>query len=525
MNSPKIIRRKSQSPGIRATVVSVKRGDSDTSRQVETIDSFSGFVVSANGAVILPVPYNVARLFTLREQSNMLAQCIDSYVTNIILTGWEVDSLFRGKDVGEAENHELQSFIDSANVDQSLVAVMAETIRDRETVGFGFLEVIRDISGNVSLLRNAPALFTRLTSKCKEEVLVSNEIPRGRRVTVVQEYKKFRKFIQIVNGQIRWFKEFGDPRRMNYETGLYAGESGYIAGKDTTEIIHFKLPSVEAYGVPRWINQLPSILGSREAEEVNYRYFRDNTVPPMLLLVGNGRLTNQSYQQLTATLNENGIGSERQNKIMLLEAVGESDSLDGKGGNIDLKVEKLSDARQSDGLFKEYDDANMAKVRSSFRLPPVLVGMSQDVNFATATTSVFVAESQVFAPERSMVDELLNRLLVNGKNGLALRTAKLTSRTPSITSPEMVIKTMTALNVMGALTPRSAQGMSNKMLQLESTPYPAKGEDGYQEWMDQPIALSLGGRKTQDGQKQKTEPIKQLEATGNTNTQPKNGSQ
>lgn len=520
-----LIRRKAD-PGIRASVFHINRGEADTSRQIAAIDEFAGVVVAGNGSILLPVPYNIQSLFKYREQSNMLSQCIESYVTNIVLTGWEVDSLYRGKDVAENESHELQSFIDNANVDQSLSSVMAEVVRDRESVGFGFIEVIRDITGRISLLRHAPALFTRLCSKHEQEVYVSYEIARGRRVTTVQEYKLFRRFVQIVNARTRWFKEFGDPRRMNYETGRFAGEEGYVPGKDATELVHLRLPSTEAYGVPRWINQLPSIIGSREAEEVNMRYFQANTVPPMLLMVGNGRLTSQSYNQLTKTLNENGIGAERQHKILLLEAVGESDSLDGKGGNIDLKVEKLTDARQSDGLFADYDSANMSKVRSSFRLPPVLVGMSQDVNFATATTSVFVAESQVFAPERSVLDELLNRLMVNGKNGMQLKTAKLTSRTPSITSPEMVVKTLTALNVMGAVTPRTAQLVSNKMLQLELTQYPERGEDGYEEWMDKPITVSMGDQKRRDAQAAKDASLKATEATGNVQqSRPKNGAQ
>lgn len=509
--------------GVRASVFHIQRGEKDTSRQIAAIDEFAGIVVAGNGSILLPTPYNVDRLIQFREQSNMLAQCIESYVTNIVLTGWEVDERYRGREPEEGEKHELQSFIDHANVDQSLIGVLADTVRDRESVGFGFVEVIRDAGGGVSLLRNCPARFTRLTSKHNEEVLVRYEIMRGRRITVVQEYKKFRKFLQMVNGQMRWFKEFGDPRKMDRDTGWFENEAGYVAGREATEIWHLRRPSPDAYGVPLWINQLPSIIGSREAEEVNMRYFQDNTVPPMMLLVGNGRLTAASYQQLQQTLNSEGIGGPRQHKILLLEAVGESDTLDGKSSSIDLKVEKLTDTRQSDGLFRDYDNANMAKVRSSFRLPPVLVGMSQDVNFATATTSVFVAESQVFAPERSLLDEGLNRLLVNGIWGLGLRTVKLTSRTPSITSPEMVVKTLTALNVMGALTPRSSQAVANRMLQLEVGTYPEKGEDGYEEWMDKPITMSLNPEKSQDEQSVKDSNTKKTEADGEVDTVPKHG--
>lgn len=514
--------------GMRLTFMGATRSDPSTSRQIDAVDEFSGFVVSTNGSMLVPVPYHVNRLFDLCEQSNMLHQCIEAYVTNIVLTGWEVDALYRGREATLDEQFELQSFIDHPNADQSLMMVMAEVIRDRERVGFGFLEVIRDAVDRPSVFRHLSSRFLRLCVKHPQRQLIQYEIVRGRRVSTVREWKRFRKFVQIVDAQVRWFKEFGDPRNMCAETGFFEGEEGFKGDMLATEVLHFRLSSTESYGLPRWINQLPSIIGSREAEEVNMRYFQDNTVPPMMLLVGNGRLTQASYRELTNQLNGGAVGSARQHKIMLLEAVGESDSLDGKANNVDLKVEKLTDARQSDALFKGYDEGNMAKVRSSFRLPPVLVGMSQDVNFATASTSVFVAESQVFAPERSMLDDQLNRALVNGVNGLRLRTAKLTSRTPSITAPEMVIKTLTALNVMGALTPRTAQSVANKMMQLEIGEYPKPGEDGYEEWMDQPMPMTLRGttEHTQAEQGNKSEAVKDTEESGDVGpSQPKNGEQ
>lgn len=519
-------------------MVSVVRDDSSTSRQLVFQDEFSGLLGSDGAQIIIPTPFNVPRMFELIGQSNMLQQCIDAYATNTVMTGWEVEPSGRTVNMNEGEEYELQSFLENANSEESLTTVMDKVIRDRESVGFGFLEVIRDISASVALLRHAPALYTRLCPKHSEEVLVEYDVSRGRRVSTVKEFRRFRRFMQLVNGRQVWFREFGDPREMDYRNGAFKGEPGYQAGYPATEIIHFKRPSNEPYGVPQWVNQIPSIIGSRESEEVNMRYFQDNTVPPMMLLVGNGRLTRQSYQELTQSLNGTTAGNEpgknRQNKIMLIEAVGEGDSLDNKGSAIELKVEKLTDTRQSDGLFRAYDEANMGKVRSSFRLPPVVVGMSQDVNFATANVSAFIAESQVFAPARQQIDELLNKLLIAGRSGLRIRTAKLVSRTPSITSPDMVIKTMTALNVMGAITPRQAQRLANKMLQMEMLPYPEKGKDGYEEWMDKPIifeqrkatAAKDGQPSTHDSQNQKDATTKLVEETGHVSqTAPENGEQ
>lgn len=525
------------------TVVQAQRAESNTSRQTAFTDEF--LTMAANAAtIVIPPPYNVELLFSMIEKSNMLRQCIDAYVTNTVGTGWEIDAAGRGREMNAGEQDELQSFIEYANTDESLTSVMKRVMRDRESVGFGFHEIIRDITGNIALLRYCPAAFTRLCGKDETEIKVTVRIMRGRRVSEITEYRRFRRYVQIVNGRQTFFKEYGDPRRMDYETGAFEGQDGFDPKRVATEIYHWRLPSNESYGVPRWINQLPSIIGSREAEEVNMRYFEDNTVPPMMLLVGGGRLTKASYQELTKALNTSAVGKERQNRIMLLEAVGEGDSFDKNGSPIDLKVERLADSRQSDGLFSKYDDSNMAKVRSSFRLPPITVGMSQDVNFATASTSAFVAESQVFAPARDEIDEVLNMKFVWGSAGLKLTTVKLVSRTPSITSPEMVIKTMTALNVMGALTPRMAQEMANKVLQSEITPYPKKGQEGWEEWMDKPIvfasidaaadARNADGInpdtgepvESQEGQAIKDPETKKVEKTGNVGAKrPKNGQQ
>ena len=208
---------------------------------------------------------------------------------------------------------------------------------------------------------------------------------------------------------------------------------------------------------------------------------------------------------------------------MLIEAVPEREGLDDKG-SVSVRIDKLTDSRQSDGLFKEYDEGNQAKVRSSFRLPPVAVGLSQDATFATARVSAFVAESQVYRPARAAFDEVLNKRLVQSELGLSLRTVMLASRVPSITDPEALVKSLTALNVMGALTPRTAVEAANRILQIALPAYPEKGAEGYEEWMDKPILFVTRGVKSQDGQEAKDDDVKQVEDDGNVaQKQPEHG--
>jgi capsid portal protein len=296
-----------------------------------------------------------------------------------------------------------------------------------------------------------------------------------------------------------------------------------VANEDlATELFHFRLPSEDPYGVPRWVSQLPSMLGSRESEEGNLRYFEDNTVPPLMLTVAGGRLTQQSYQELTMLLQKDGVGRDRQHRILIVEAVPERESLDDTG-TVSLKLDKLTDSRQNDALFEKYDDSNQMKVLSAFRLPGILVGRSTDHTYSTANTAQFIAEMQVFAPERVQYDEVYNLRLVNSPFGLGLKTVKLRSKAPSITNPESQVKGLTAFNVMGAMTPRTAVDAANQTLLIKLPQYPAKGEEDYKEWMDEPLAIRLAGQKPQVGQAMKSPKEKQIEGDGDLTVAPEHG--
>ena len=515
-------------------VTTVNRADSSTSRQVVFDDAFCALAGATGSLVPLATPFNVGYLFNMVSISSTLGAAIQAYLDNTVGTGWEAGPVVRGRDVRDSEKGLLESFVSNANSEQSLDAVVDATIGDRERIGFGFMEVIRDGLGEPALLRNAPAMFTRLCGLHPDEVKVTYDVPRGARMMPVTEYRKYRRFVQQVGARFIYFKEFGDPRKMDRITGLFSNEPGYVAGREATEIWHWKNPSNEPYGKPRWISHLPSILGVRESEEVNMRYFEDNTVPPVMVTVSGGRLTAESARQVHQMMSRGGI--DKQNRMVLLEAVGEGADVGDANTGIQVRVEKMADARQGDSLFSKYDSESMRKILSSWRMTPGAIGRSETAK--DLDKELQVMETTVFAPERSKIAEQLNKAFVNSRTGLRLISACLVPRTPSVSSPGDFIKALTALNVMGAVTPRSAQLAANKALQIEVDQYPQKGAVGYEEWMDQPIImvrnatqatpndkagsdpggdpLANGGNsampgKTHDEQGQKTPEIKAIE--------------
>ena len=521
-------KRRSKSAGVTARVLTSTVERNDISRQSEDTDNFG----ASFDNIILATPYHIPTISGFVDNSNILPQCIEAMVVNTSKFGTRVVAIEEGTDADEKETKVLSSFLKSPNINESMMSVQSGAIEDYERYGFCFYEIIRNARRKPSLIRHAKAFNIRLMRKSGDAVAVTIDVVRGGERSKVTERKKFRKYIQVIGSSKVFYKEFGDPRDMDYRNGRYAskpdgkGGEGYKVDKENraTELLHHRQYSEDSYGLPRWISQLPSILGSRESEEVNLRYFEDNTVPPMIMSVAGGRLTRTSFEDLNRLLKAKGLGKDRQNQILLIEAIPETTGLDEKG-TATIKIDKLTSERPSDGLFKEYDDSNINKIRSSFRLPPVVIGMSQDVNFATAQTSMYVAETQVFLPERQTHDEFLNKNFFNHPNGLNLQTVMMESRGPSVTNPDQVVKTLTAVNVMGGVTPRSSIELINETMQLSLPTYPAEGEKGYEEWMDMPIALSIklmgSAQQTGEGEESevsgtKTDKIDETEAEGET---------
>jgi PBSX family phage portal protein len=483
-----------------------ERKRTDLSRQVEDDSVFGVDTATATKLTIIPTPFDLKGLSKIVEESSCLPQAIDAMVANLAGYGYRAVPTEEGAEMDPAELQQLKDFVEWSNSEESLGVIQRKYIHDYEKYGFSYYEVIRNNRGDVSLMRHAKASRIRITRSSEEPIEITVRVKRGGKFIDVTERRRFRRYVQVINnvrGQTStrstrvWFKEFGDPRPMSWRTGRYQGEDGQgriRKGDLATEIIHGRQYSEDSYGTPRWIGQLPGVLGNREAEMVNLRYFEDNTVPPMALLVSGGRLTRQSFEDLRAILQAQGVGRERQNQIMLIEATPETSGLDDKG-TVKLQLEKLAGERQSDGLFKDYTDNNCQQVGSSFRLPNTLLGRSQDATFATANVSAWIAEAQVFIPERRKHDELLNKKVINHPSGLALQTVKLETLGPAISNPQEVIKALTAGNVMGAMTPRKAVDALNEAMDIGIVQYPDKGGEDYEEWMDEPLALGL--RKVQ----------------------------
>ncbi len=374
-------------------------------------DPFTGLYVSNGGssAVIEP-PYDPLVLETVCEQNNTLLQAITIMEVNIDGTGYGiVKKDINGSEV-EAEKVKLSSFLETPYPNTSFVAIRRAIRKDVERVGYGFLEILRNMQGEIVLMRPLRAAYTRLLM-LDDPVLVTKPIVRDGVASNVTYWDSERRFVQIIGGKTRYMREFGSSRKINAETGSWISKDDMVdATKEGTEVLYFtaETNSKSPYGIPRWINKLPSALGSRKAEEHNLEFFDAGGMPPAIIFVTGGRMSETSSQALDGILSGKAYRGTK-HRGALVEIESSSTSLDSEG-KVDVKVERFGDTNK-DAMFASYDKQAAEHIRSAFRMPAIFFGNSGDYNFATAYTAVMLAEAQVFSPERDEFDNIFNQTI------------------------------------------------------------------------------------------------------------------
>lgn len=376
----------------------------------ETEDQFNNYYLGGSAgqqyAIIKP-PYNQDQLWRLCNENNALQPCIEAMVTNVDGTGYNLvaDDLKPEDADKDEELKQLWDFFSETWPGESFLSLRKKLRRDRHSVGNAYLEVIPNIAGEIVFMRHIDAKTMRIVSLDKA-VEVKRKVKRWGSDVEISIPTRERRYAQLTNhgGEVIYFREFGSSRQLHKKTGKWESPDNPIPLEDrATEVLHFiDLPDATSpYGVPCWITQLPSVLGSRKAEEFNMEFFDNGGIPPALIILQGGILAAQTR---TAIENMSFVRAAKKQRLMVVEAEPTGGSLDS-ANQVRVTVERFGTERQNDSMFEKYDDKCEQRVRRSFRLPPIFVGASSDYNFATAYASYTVAEAQVFKPQREDFDE------------------------------------------------------------------------------------------------------------------------
>jgi len=453
-------------------------------RQIPVEDIEEEFSTLPREKRILTPPYSFSRLYEVYENSDALQSCIDAMRMNVDGFGYKLQFLgddFTEKDSpqAKAEFEKAKNFFDFANDEQSWTTLRRLMREDHEVLGNGGFEVIRNNRQEIAVLYHLPFQTVRLTARDKKPVPIDIYIPRDGRVQKIKVKKHFRKFCQVdaTTRKLRWFKEFGDPRIMDATTGDFVAKRPRIAA---TEVMHFKNAfGGAAYGMPRWIGAMLQVMGRYRANYVNYDLFDSQGIPPMAVMISGGKLTDESLEDLEILLRSTR-GTEKWNRILILEAEADVLGLEAKEGKANIELKNLADYRKDDQQFARYLESTMKDVRHRFRLPPLYTGATEVYTYATAKAAQTTAEEQVFNPERFLFDEEVNKIILQKELGIT--QWRYVSKGPqSIGGPELA-KGVSTFVQAGAISVNYAIEIANEAFGLEMSKFDAP-------WADYPVRI------------------------------------
>lgn len=428
------------------TVVSkVIKGDTylvmaDSAKELE--DEFAKLYESpgAGQQPALAPPYNPRQLKHIVIHNNILNQCVQAMEVNIDGTGHEFvaaeqkDDGSEGK-MDEKEKKEAENFFDEPYPGRSFVSMRRDLRRDMESIGYGFLECLGNVGNELLAMRYVEAQTIRMV-RLGQEIERKYKVMRGGKEVELIVKERPRVYMQTFNGKsAQYFKSFGYEQKLNKKTGVFEDPSDpqtvVPLGEQASSLLMFGVDKDYSgpYFLPRWINQLPSVLGSRKAEEQNLEFFDSGGMPPAIIFLQGGSATKDSAEQLRTYL---GNGNRKKGRAVVVEMVSNSGTLES-GGSVQAKVERFGAERGGDSMYKEYDKAAEEHVRVGFRLPPLFLGRSEDFSFATAVVAYQVAEAQVFQPERTEFDEVINKTIMKA---FGWKTIKFKSKPINIKSVE-----------------------------------------------------------------------------------------
>ena len=410
------------------------------------------------------------------EHSSILPQCINAYKSNIAGFGIGVrykEDITDTADL-EEEFRKLENILELLTFECDTKEIFENIIRARETFGIAYIEVIRNGAGEVEeiiFIENVPSI----EKSCRENGYSDTKYHfKGE---IITRKKQFCKYRQNVNGKTVYFKEFGDRRLMDKDTGKYVSELTFE--KQANEILEFRL-GTKPYGQVRWIGQILGVDGSRKAEQLNNNYFENGRHTPLAVIIKGGTLTEESFHKLQTYMNDIK-GEAGQHAFLLLEAENNSNNAgfdEEKPPEIEIK--SLAEILQHDELFQDYLNNNRKKVQSAFRLPDLYVGYTADFNRATAQMAMEVTEEQVFQTERQSLAWIVNNKLLND---YGFEHVEAYFKEPDISNPDDLYKILTVCEKAGGLTPNKAKEIVYKALGEVSDDY-----DG--DWGDVPLMYS-----------------------------------
>ena len=348
--------------------------------------------------VITP-PYNMYELANFYDTSFANHAAIDAKVENIVGLGYRFDmtdstslrfemsedeeKVKRARKRVERMKIEIRDWLESLNDDDSFTKIMEKVFTDVQATGNGFIEVGRNVEGEIGYIGHIPA-------------------------TTVRVRRLHDGFLQIIGQKVVYFRNFGasNPNPVTNDSR-------------PNEIIHIKeySPLNTFYGVPDIVSALPSLIGDKLASQYNIDYFENKAVPRYVITLKGAQLSGDAEDKMFRFL-QTGLKSQS-HRTLYIPLPGDTDQ-----NKVEFKMEPIENGIQ-DGSFKEYRKQNRDDILIAHQVPISKLG-GADSGIAAALSQDRTFKEQVSRPAQKHLEKVVNKIIREKTDILELKFNELT---------------------------------------------------------------------------------------------------
>lgn len=450
----------------------IGRNSNKIANQTTNCGNNSLFSFNSNGTDILEPPFDFGIWAYAPTFNSRLNRVIRVVARNTVGLGYEVvpkkeikeDTPEEVKTKILEEKERLQEFLEYANPDMPFTSMMFCIKQDQETLGNGYMEIVRNNVGEIISLYHVPAITIRILKNERGYVQITtidSHIEGVQPARIKVYFKKLGLTDDVVT------KKYPGAinATMDKTTGLFVGEfrNGQddsdgrqetpLFGNRATELLHFKIPTPidSFYGAPKHIACSLAISGNRLASRRNANFFNNDAVPRMAVLVSGGNLTQKSKESVTQFFRQ-GQGPDESNRVLVLEVdKSKMGMIDPDKTRPSLELKPLTVGINEDANFLKYIRENNEEIRESHGIPQIFF-RSDDINKASSSVSKKIVDEQEFEPERKEIEFILNHKLFK-EEPFGIDTVKLRFKKPDTVDLVEQAQYFSLLSKVGALTP------------------------------------------------------------------------
>jgi PBSX family phage portal protein len=333
--------------------------------------------------VITP-PYNLYELANYYDTSFANHAAIDAKVENTVGLGYDfivsdktnlkleaasADQMARARKRIERLKVQLKDWLESLNQDESFSSVLEKVFTDVHTMGNGYIEVGRTVTGEIGYIGHIPASTMRV-----------RRLRDG--------------YVQIIANKVVYFRNFG-AKNVNYITD----------DQRPNEIIHIKeySPLNTFYGVPDVIAAMPALLGDMLATQYNIDYFNNKAVPRYIVTLKGAQLTQEAEDKLFRFLQTGLKGQSHRTLYIPLPG-------DTENNKVEFKMEPI-EAGVQEGSFTKYREQNRDDILVAHQVPLSKLGGSSSSTIADSLAQDRTFKEQVARPAQRNLEKILNKII------------------------------------------------------------------------------------------------------------------